>query len=172
MDTLIARLGLALSIGLLVGLERGWQEREAPEGSRTAGMRTFGISGLLGGVLAALAQTLNSPIVFAIGFLGFAVTLGVFKLREARSDSDYSVTTVMAGLGVLALGGLAVIGDAQAAAAGGAALAATLASRNVPAWLPEAPDLDGTALCVDACRHDGRGPADPARRGHRPMGRA
>lgn len=131
MDTLIARLGLALSIGLLVGLERGWQEREAPEGSRTAGMRTFGISGLLGGVLAVLAQTLNSPVVFAIGFLSFAVTLGVFKLREARSDSDYSVTTVMAGLGVLALGGLAATGDAQAAAAGGAALAATLASRNV-----------------------------------------
>lgn len=131
MDTLIARLGLALSIGLLVGLERGWQERAAPEGSRTAGMRTFGISGLLGGVLAAVAQSLNSPIVFAIGFLGFAVTLGVFKLREARSDSDYSVTTVMAGLGVLALGGLAVTGDAQAAAAGGTALAATLASRNI-----------------------------------------
>jgi uncharacterized membrane protein (DUF4010 family) len=37
----------------------------------------------------------------------------------------------MAGLGVFALGGLAVAGDAQAAAAGGAALAATLASRDV-----------------------------------------
>lgn len=131
MDTLIARLGIALSIGLLVGLERGWQERRAPAGSRTAGMRTFGISGLLGGVLAAVAASLHYPMVFPIGFLGFAVTLGVFKLREAQSDSDYSVTTVMAGLGVFALGGLAVAGDAQAAAAGGAALAATLASRDV-----------------------------------------
>ncbi|WP_119254673.1 MgtC/SapB family protein [Shinella zoogloeoides] len=131
MDTLIARLGIALSIGLLVGLERGWQERDAPEGSRTAGIRTFGISGLLGGVLAAVARALGYPMVFPITFLGFAATLAVFKLREARSDSDYSVTTVMAGLGVFALGGLAVAGDAQAAAAGGAALAATLASRNV-----------------------------------------
>jgi uncharacterized membrane protein YhiD involved in acid resistance len=42
MDTLIARLGLALAIGLLVGLERGWRERDAPEGSRTAGIRTYG----------------------------------------------------------------------------------------------------------------------------------
>lgn len=131
MDTLIARLGIALSIGLLVGLERGWQERDAPEGSRTAGIRTFGISGLLGGVLAAVARALGYPMVFPITFLGFAATLAVFKLREARSDSDYSVTTVMAGLGVFALGGLAVAGDAQAAAAGGTALAATLASRNV-----------------------------------------
>ena len=131
MDTLIARLGIALSIGLLVGLERGWQERDAPEGSRTAGIRTFGISGLLGGVLVAVAHTLDYPMVFPITFLGFAATLAIFKLREARSDSDYSVTTVMAGLGVFALGGLAVAGDAQAAAAGGAALAATLASRNV-----------------------------------------
>lgn len=124
MDTLIARLGLALSIGLLVGLERGWQEREAPEGSRTAGMRTFGISGLLGGVLAVLAQTLNSPVVFAIGFLSFAVTLGVFKLREARSDSDYSVTTVMAGLGVLALGGLAATGFRHKGIGGGVGIEA------------------------------------------------
>ncbi|MDX3972511.1 MgtC/SapB family protein [Shinella sp.] len=131
MDTLIARFGIALSVGLLVGLERGWQERQAPAGSRTAGIRTFGISGLLGGVLAAIADALQYPMVFPIAFLAFAATLGVFKLREARSDSNYSVTTVMAGLGVFALGGLAVTGDAQAAAAGGAALAATLATRDV-----------------------------------------
>lgn len=131
MDTLIARLGIALAIGLLVGLERGWQEREAPAGSRTAGVRTFGISGLLGGALAAVAKSLDYPTVFPIGLLAFSLALVVFKVREAQSDSDYSVTTVMAGLGVLVLGGLAVAGDAQAAAAGGAALAATLASRNI-----------------------------------------
>ncbi|TRC99662.1 MgtC/SapB family protein [Mesorhizobium sp. WSM4303] len=44
MDPLIARLGLALAIGLLVGLERGWQERDALDRSRTAGIRTFGCS--------------------------------------------------------------------------------------------------------------------------------
>jgi hypothetical protein len=83
MDTLIARFGIALSIGLLVGLERGWQERQAPAGSRTAGIRTFGISGLLGGVLAAIAEALEYPLAFPIAFLGFAAILGVFKLREA-----------------------------------------------------------------------------------------
>ena len=49
METLL-NLGLALALGLLVGVERGWQEREAAERSRLAGIRTFGLIGLLGGV--------------------------------------------------------------------------------------------------------------------------
>ena len=36
-------LVLALALGLLVGVERCWQEREAAEGSRLAGIRTFGL---------------------------------------------------------------------------------------------------------------------------------
>jgi uncharacterized membrane protein YhiD involved in acid resistance len=60
LDLLIVRLALALLIGLLVGLERGWRERAMPAGSRTAGIRTYGLTGLLGGVLAALAQALVS----------------------------------------------------------------------------------------------------------------
>lgn len=63
MDTLLARLGVALAIGLLVGLERGWRERDAPDRSRTAGIRTYGIAGLLGGIFAALAQALDSAAV-------------------------------------------------------------------------------------------------------------
>lgn len=131
MDPLIARLGLALAIGLLVGLERGWQERDAPDRSRTAGIRTYGISGLLGGILAALADAVDSMSVIASGFLVFAAVFAWYKAREATHDQDFSVTGVIAGLGVFALGALAVAGDYRAAAAGGAALAAVLASREV-----------------------------------------
>src|ERR671936_375108 len=56
---LISRLGLAIGIGLLIGLERGWRRREAEPGSRAAGIRTFAISSLLGGLTAALAQALS-----------------------------------------------------------------------------------------------------------------
>lgn len=125
------RLGVALAIGLLVGLERGWREREEPAGSRTAGLRTFGIFGLLGGVFAVLAATMAAPIVYAAGFLGVAVLFGVFQFREAGHDGNFSVTGVMAGLGVFGLGGLAVSGDYRVAVAGGAALAVVLASREV-----------------------------------------
>lgn len=131
MDPLIARLGLALAIGLLVGLERGWQERDAPDRSRTAGIRTYGISGLLGGILAALADAVDAMSVLVAGFLGFAAIFAWYKAREATNDEDFSVTGVVAGLGVFALGALAVTGDYRAAAAGGAALAAVLASREV-----------------------------------------
>lgn len=131
MDSDIARLGLALAIGLLVGLERGWQERNEPDRSRTAGIRTFGISGLLGGVVAALSQAVQSPAVLVAGFLGFAAVFSWYKVREAAHDMDFSVTGVVAGLGVFALGALAVVGDYRAAAAGGGVLAATLASREV-----------------------------------------
>ena len=131
MDTLVLRLGLALAIGLLVGLERGWRERDAPDRSRTAGIRTYGISGLLGGTFAAVADAMQAGAILAVGFLGFAAVFTWFKAREALHDEDYSVTGVIAGLAVFGLGALAVSGDYRAAAAGGAALAAVLASREV-----------------------------------------
>lgn len=130
MDQLIAQLGLALAIGLLVGLERGWRERDAPDRSRTAGLRTFGLVGLLGGIFAALSEALGSGVLIA-GFLGFAAIFAWFSAREAEHDQNFSVTGVVAGLIVFALGALAVVGDTRTAAAGGAALAAVLASREV-----------------------------------------
>jgi len=131
MDTLIAQLGVAMAIGLLVGLERGWRERDAPDRSRTAGIRTFGIAGLLGGLVAALAEALNAISVLIAGFLAFAGIFAWYKAREAAHDEDFSVTTVIAGLAVFTLGALCVAGDFRVAAAGGAALAALLASREI-----------------------------------------
>ncbi|TPI24305.1 hypothetical protein FJW08_29780 [Mesorhizobium sp. B3-2-1] len=55
-----------MAIGLLVGRERGWQERDAPDRSRTAGIPTFGISGLLCGVLAALAANALGRLLLAV----------------------------------------------------------------------------------------------------------
>ena len=56
---LLSRLAVALAIGLLVGLERGWHLREEAEGRRAAGFRTFALSGLLGGVSGAIARILQ-----------------------------------------------------------------------------------------------------------------
>ncbi|MFH1553500.1 MAG: MgtC/SapB family protein, partial [Pseudomonadota bacterium] len=131
MDVLILQLGLSLAIGLLVGLERGWHERDTPDGGRAAGIRTYGISGLLGGVAAALSASLDAPSILIAGFLAFTAVFAWYKARESLHEEDYSVTGIIAALGVFALGALAVVGDQRAAAAGGAALAAVLASREL-----------------------------------------
>ena len=81
MDSVVAKLGLALAIGLVVGLERGWRQREEPEGSRVAGLRTYGLAGLLGGISAALTDALGTPIVLAVAFVVFAAIFAWFQER-------------------------------------------------------------------------------------------
>ena len=56
LDTWATAQGLAaaLAVGLLIGVERGWRDRDLAEGGRVAGLRTFSLVGLLGGALAVL----------------------------------------------------------------------------------------------------------------------
>ena len=61
-EELLSRVALSFGIGLLIGLERGWHTRAARPGSRTAGVRTFAISGLAGGIVGALARGLSSSV--------------------------------------------------------------------------------------------------------------
>lgn len=128
---LLLRLAVALAIGMVVGLERGWRLRDEPAGSRVAGIRTFGLAGLLGGAAAAMAQESSSPIIFAAALLSFAAVFALFEERSARRRNTYSVTATIAGLAVFTLGALAVVGDLIAAGAGGVAVACILASREV-----------------------------------------
>jgi uncharacterized membrane protein (DUF4010 family) len=132
---LFLRLGLALAIGFAMGLERGWQEREEREGQRTAGLRTFSLIGLLGGVLGALS-TKGDSLFFASGFLVTGLALGAFMLRESVRENDYSATSLVASLLTLALGAYAVLGNAAAAAGAGVAAVALLAYKQLlHGWL-------------------------------------
>ncbi len=111
------RLAIALAIGLLVGVERHWQEPDAAPGHRTAGIRTFGLTGLLGGLAGAVGgthgATLDLPGAILIGasFLGFSAAFLIFRLQEARAAGTVSVTSVIAGQATFLLGALAVRGD-------------------------------------------------------------
>ena len=129
-NNLIMRVGLALAIGLAVGIVRGWQQREEPAGQRTAGVRTFALAGLLGGAGAILARALNEPLLLGILLAVFGSVLPV-SYRETSEEQTFSVTGTVAALVVFALGALAVAGDPLTAAAAGAATAGLLASREV-----------------------------------------
>lgn len=132
---LFERLGLAIAIGAAVGVERHWREREERQGARTAGIRTFTMIGMMGGVVALIERVLlpASPypgLLLAAALVALAAVSAIFELREAIAQESYSVTSVIATMLTFALGALAVLGDMAVASAGGAALVALLAARE------------------------------------------
>jgi uncharacterized membrane protein (DUF4010 family) len=132
---LFQRLAVALGVGFLVGVERGWKHREAIDGSRAAGLRTHAVIGLSGGVSGALLPWIG-PIGFAAITLVFAAAFIPFKLRESDRDKDLSATGTIAGLLVFAIGAYCMWGDLRVAAAAGVVLAGLLTfKRDLHAWL-------------------------------------
>jgi uncharacterized membrane protein (DUF4010 family) len=131
---LVRRLAVATLIGLLVGIERGWRERDADGGMRTAGIRTFTLIGLIGGVLGLIARGLNDAtgagLLIAIGFVAFTGAFAAFRMRENIQDKNFGFTTVAAALATFSLGVYAVVGDQNIAAAAGVAVMAILAVRE------------------------------------------
>ena len=130
---LIRRLAVALAIGLLVGAERHWRDRDASPGRRTAGVRTFALVGLAGGIVGALAAAggpLGGAVLVAAGLLAVVAVLLPFELREAEAEHRFSATSLVAALGTYALGALAVAGEARAAGAAAVAMTAVLAARE------------------------------------------
>jgi uncharacterized membrane protein (DUF4010 family) len=139
---LVSRFALALGIGLLIGLERGWRTRELRAGSRTAGIRTFAISGLLGGTIGGLAHTLGGAasagggLLIGFAFAAYSVVMAVFCRAENRAERTFSATTLIAAMATFALGAYALIGDMRAAAALAVAAAIILALREpIHGWV-------------------------------------
>lgn len=130
LETLMSRMALACGIGLLIGLERGWRTRDASPGSRTAGVRTFAIAGLLGGIVGALARGAATPgvnaataLLIGLTFAAFAAVFTLFTRDENRAANKFSATTAIAGMLTFMLGVYALLGDVLVAAA--TAVAAT-----------------------------------------------
>ena len=127
---LIQRLSLALAVGLLVGLVRSWQVKDGGAGGhQTAGIRTFGLAGLLGG-LGGYLGTLWGVAMPAVLFGVFGLALTAIRLRESSNEQDYSLAGLVAGLVVFALGLVAVTGEMVVAVAGAVATAGILAARR------------------------------------------
>lgn len=121
------RLGVALLLGTLVGIERGWAAREQRAGERIAGIRTHALVGLLGGIAALLSRTVSAwafPLVF-LAVAGIALVAWRARLSDHR---DFSITGLIGLLLTFCFGAVAVEVDAALATA--CAVATTLILDN------------------------------------------
>ena len=118
-------LGFAVAIGLLVGLERGWTGRGEDDGHRVAGIRTFGLLGLVGGVAGLMAEWIGLAIVALSG-----IVLIVGYWRQTAASDGQSATGAVAALLVLGLSALAASGQPETALAGAAIVMFLLSSRQ------------------------------------------
>ncbi|TQE98488.1 MAG: hypothetical protein FKY71_13600 [Spiribacter salinus] len=112
---IVQRLGIALAIGQLFGLEHGRHQRDMSEGDRIAGVLTFAIAGFLGGVNGWLAS-LTAPVVLAVAFLGLLVLLGVSYWLHLKKDNDVGLTIEIAFLLAFSVRAASVLGNMPAAA--------------------------------------------------------
>ena len=121
------RIGAAVAAGLLIGIERGWTQRGQPAGTRVAGVRTFtllGLAGGLGGLLGAKGQTLVAGCIAASA--AALLVAGYFKRLQEKPDA----TTPVAALATLAVGFLAGSGSAGLAVSAAAVAVLVLAMRE------------------------------------------
>lgn len=128
-QTFLPGLALALAIGLLIGIERGWQLRDEPAGSRVAGVRTFSLMGLFGG-LAGLAVPGPIQLIFIVLLVAAAAAIVVGYFLDAKRDGNVSATSALASVLTIALGACASAGYMAVAAVGAGVAVILLASRE------------------------------------------
>ena len=103
-------LAVALTIGLLVGVERGWHRQQQDQEGRAAGLRTFGLIGLLGGTTGLLAQWVT-PAVLGWVFVSNTAIFATVYVLSMRDNDDRGSTSLVAALLTFALGAVATLGE-------------------------------------------------------------
>jgi len=123
---LFKRLGMALAVGIMLGVERGWETRGVPDGTRIAGVRGFALMGLLGGLWGLLGLEAGE-LAMGLGFAAFVSLIVAAHVMQLRSNpGERSIAAGLAALVTFALGALAAYGHLAAAAAAGVVTLALL----------------------------------------------
>ncbi len=125
--TMAVHIALSLALGMLAGVQRGWTQRKEAAGSRFAGIRTFALLGLGGGVAGALQA--HTPAIAAIVLAAIAALVLIGYLRSSQSGTAISGTASLAGLLTLASGFLASSGQPMFATAVAVVMVMVLAMR-------------------------------------------
>lgn len=124
------RLGMALAIGVMLGVERGWATRGVPDGTQIAGVRSYALIGLLGGLWGLLGLEFGA-LAMGLAFTAFAALIIAAHIMQLRSSpGERSIAAGIAALVAFALGALAAIGHLETAAAAGVVTLALLALKT------------------------------------------
>ena len=125
---LAGRLGAALGLGLLVGLER--QHTQRPEGESFAGARTFALIALLAAAAFDVGTRLGQPWLPLASFAAVAA-LAVVSYYVTSQQGDVGATTEVSALLTFVIGGLCGADQVGLAAA---IAVATLLMLSVKGW--------------------------------------
>jgi uncharacterized membrane protein (DUF4010 family) len=124
---LFLRFGAALLIGVLIGMQREYAYSTSKEGGLFAGARTFALMSLFGALSALLADLFLSPLVF----IGLIVLLGVMVIVayfiSATERDEIGLTTEVAALITILIGGICYLHSVEVAAALGVVTTVLLA---------------------------------------------
>jgi uncharacterized membrane protein (DUF4010 family) len=105
LDPQIIGLGLALGVGLLIGLERQWAK------NTPIGLRSFALIGVSGGLAALLAEPWGGWLV-AAGLLAMSALIAIHQVRHPLPEAGDATgtTTILAALAVYLIGAACVAG--------------------------------------------------------------
>ncbi|MEC7377449.1 MAG: MgtC/SapB family protein [Pseudomonadota bacterium] len=128
-------LAVALLLGAIIGLERGWDAREQKSGERIAGIRTFALVGLLGGVSALLAREITEwafPVLL-ISVVAMAIVAYSERLQHIR---NFSITGMVGMVLTFCFGAVAVAVDPVIATAAAVVTAIILDNKEkIHGWV-------------------------------------
>lgn len=108
------RLAVAGLVGLAVGLEREWSGHASGPGARFAGVRTFLLLGLIGG-MAGWTIDLGLPAVGIPLLVAAGILVVAAYVLAARQTGDVEATTEVAALAIVTLGAVAGLGYLEVA---------------------------------------------------------
>jgi len=129
------RLAIAGLVGLAAGLEREWSGHASGPDARFAGLRTFCLLGLLGGIAGVLASASHVVLGAVLAAGGAALCVAAYVVVVARRSTLADGTTEAAALAIIALGVLAGLGSMGIAAGAGAIVVLLLSEKTRLHWL-------------------------------------
>jgi uncharacterized membrane protein (DUF4010 family) len=106
---LLKKIGLALALGMLIGIEREFSQRREGE-PLFAGSRTFALLALLGAISGYLALK-TSPLILLGGFIVVGALIVISYFLSVRADGHLGTTTEVSALLTFCLGVIVALGE-------------------------------------------------------------